>query len=168
MRYYISMTLTDQQIAPINTASRRKDDFDAGDTIRVYQKIAEKDKSRIQIFEGTVIARKHGTEPGATFTVRRVGADGIAVEKIFPLYTPMIDRIEVVRKTRTRRAKLYFLRERTPKQIREKLRKALSLSKEGVPEKKEARQEEQLKETSVEQQKEASETKTDETQNVIK
>ena len=162
------MTLTDQQIAPIDTASRRKDNFDAGDTIRVYQKIAEKDKSRIQIFEGTVMARKHGTEPGATFTVRRVGTDGIAIEKIFPLYTPMIDRIEVVRKTKTRRAKLYFLRERTPKQIREKLRKALSLPKEGVPETKETRQEKHLKETPAEQQKEAPETKTDKTQNITK
>lgn len=128
----ILMILTDQQIAPIDVAQRRGSDFTAGDTVRVHQKIAEKDKTRIQIFEGTVISRKHGTEPGATFTVRRIGTDGIAVEKIFPLYTPTIDRIEVSQKIKTRRAKLYFLRGRTPKQIREKLRNTVATIKDAV------------------------------------
>ena len=126
------MILTDQQIAPIDVAKRRGNDFAVGDTVRVHQKIVEKDKTRIQVFEGTVISRKHGTEPGATFTVRRVGTDGIAVEKIFPLYTPTIDRVEVVQKIKTRRAKLYFLRGRTPKQIREKLRNTITTLKEAV------------------------------------
>ena len=125
------MVLTDQQIAPIDTQARRAVAFRAGDTVRVHQKIVEKDKTRIQVFEGTVLARKHGTEPGATFTVRRVGTDGIAVEKIFPLYTPTIDRIEVVQQVKTRRAKLYFLRGRTPKQIREKLRNTFAVFKDA-------------------------------------
>ena len=143
------MILTDQQIAPIEVSARRAADFGVGDTVRVHQKITEKDKTRIQVFEGTVIARKHGTEPGATFTVRRVGTDGIAVEKIFPLYTPTIDRIEVVQKVKTRRAKLYFLRGRTPKQIREKLRNTMAVIKEAVVP--EAQQQEQEKEETEKQ-----------------
>ena len=148
------MILTDQQVSPIETGIRKKIDFGAGDTVRVYQKITEKDKTRVQVFEGIVIARKHGTEPGATFTVRRVGTDGIAVEKIFPLYTPMIDRIQVTRKAKTRRAKLYFLRGRTPKQLREKLRKALSLPKEEIVKKTESKQERQSKGVQEEQKEE--------------
>ena len=147
------MVLTDQQIAPIDTQARRAVAFRAGDTVRVHQKIVEKDKTRIQVFEGTVLARKHGTEPGATFTVRRVGTDGIAVEKIFPLYTPTIDRIEVVQQVKTRRAKLYFLRDRTPKQIREKLRNTFAVFKDtpdDMPEP-EAQQQEQAEEKTDEQ-----------------
>ena len=147
------MILTDQQIAPIEVSTRRAVDFSVGDTVRVHQKITEKDKTRIQVFEGTVIARKHGTEPGATFTVRRVGTDGIAVEKIFPLYTPTIDRIEVVQKVKTRRAKLYFLRGRTPKQIREKLRNTMAVIKEAVTP--EAQQQEPEKKEEMEKQPEA-------------
>lgn len=126
------MTLTEQQIAPTDIKERKKAGFSAGDTIRVHQKIQEKDKVRTQVFEGVVLARKHGTEPGATFTVRRVGTDGIAVEKIFPLYTPLIERIEITRKAKTRRSKIYFLRERTPRQVREKLRRALDVVKKTV------------------------------------
>ena len=136
------MILTDQQISPIDTKVRRESNFSAGDTVRVHQKITEKDRTRIQVFEGTVIARKHGTEPGASFTVRRVGTDGIVVEKIFPLYTPMIDRIEIIRKVKTRRAKLYFLRGRTPRQLREKLRKTLGLPKEDTDESQQKQEEE--------------------------
>ena len=147
------MILTDQQIAPIEVSTRRAVDFSVGDTVRVHQKITEKDKTRIQVFEGTVIARKHGTEPGATFTVRRVGTDGIAVEKIFPLYTPTIDRIEVVQKVKTRRAKLYFLRGRTPKQIREKLRNTMAVIKEAVVP--EAQEQEPEKKEETEKQPEA-------------
>ena len=117
------MILSNQQISPIDVQARKKVTFNAGDTVRVHQKITEKDKTRIQVFEGVVIARKHGTEPGATFSVRRAGTSGITVERIFPLYSPVIDHIEVTRKTKTRRSKLYFLRDRTPRQIREKLRK---------------------------------------------
>ena len=94
----------------------------AGDTIRVWQKIKEGDKSRLQAFEGLVLARKHGDEAGATFTVRKT-IDGVGVERIFPLYSPMIDEIEVVRRSKVRRAKLYFVREKAAKEIKRQMRR---------------------------------------------
>ena len=96
-------------------------DLRAGDTIRVWQKIQEKGKVRLQAFEGLVLARKHGTEAGATFTVRRV-ASGVGVEKIFPLYSPIIDRIEILKRTKVRRAKLYHIRDKAAKEISRQMR----------------------------------------------
>jgi len=93
----------------------------AGDTVRVWQKIQEKGKTRLQAFEGLVLARKHGNEAGATFTVRRV-SDGVGIEKIFPLYSPMIDKIEVVRRSKVRRSKLYYIREKVAREIRRQMR----------------------------------------------
>ncbi len=72
-------------ISPVDVAARKTLDLRSGDTVRVHQKIEEKGKTRIQAFEGLVLARKHGTEAGGTFTVRRVSS-GVGVEKIFPLY----------------------------------------------------------------------------------
>ncbi len=95
----------------------------SGDTVRVWQKIKEGDKARLQAFEGLVLARKHGNEPGATFTVRKV-IDGVGVERIFPLYSPVIDEIEVVRRSKVRRSKLYFVREKAAKEIRRQMRTA--------------------------------------------
>jgi large subunit ribosomal protein L19 len=83
-------------------------DFGVGDTVRVHVKIKEGDKERIQVFEGIVIALKRGGIR-ATFTVRKTSF-GQGVERIFPLHSPVIDTIEVVRKGRVRRAKLYYLR----------------------------------------------------------
>jgi large subunit ribosomal protein L19 len=83
-------------------------DFLVGDTIKVHVKIKEGDKERIQIFEGVVIARKRG-DLRSTFTVRKTSF-GQGVERIFPLHSPIIDQIEVVKKGRVRRAKLYYLR----------------------------------------------------------
>ena len=91
--------------SPVKVADRKSFDVRAGDTIRVWQKIVEKGKTRLQAFEGLVIAVKHGKEAGATFTVRRV-ASGVGVEKIFPLYSPMIDSIETLKRSKVRRAKL--------------------------------------------------------------
>lgn len=85
-------------------------DIRPGDTVRVHQKIKEKDKERIQVFEGLVIARKHGKEAGATITVRKV-LSGVGVEKIIPLHSPVIDKIETVKRGKVRRAKLYYMRE---------------------------------------------------------
>lgn len=85
-------------------------EFRAGDLVKVYQKIKEGDKERTQIFEGLVIARKHGKGINASFTVRKV-ASGVGVEKVYPLYTPFIEKIEVVKSSKVRRAKLYFIRE---------------------------------------------------------
>jgi len=88
-----------------------------GDTVRVHQKVKEKDKERIQTFEGLVLAKKHGKEAGATITVRKV-ISGVGVEKIFPLHSPIIDKIEVVKRNKARRAKLYYLREAKGKKAR--------------------------------------------------
>ena len=90
------MVIVNDKISPVNVEERKKADIRPGDTVRVMQKIKEGDKTRLQAFEGIVIARKHGSESGATFTVRKV-ASGVGVEKIFPLYSPMIDKVEVVK-----------------------------------------------------------------------
>ena len=89
-------------------------DFNAGDTVKVHYKIIEGGKSRVQPFEGIVISKK-GTGVSKTFTVRRIGADNIGVERIFPLYSPNIDKIEIISYGKVRRAKLYYLRERVGK-----------------------------------------------------
>jgi large subunit ribosomal protein L19 len=109
-------------ISPVNMENRREIDIKPGDTVKVWQKVEEKGKVRLQPFEGVVLARKHGSEPGATFTVRRV-VDGTGVEKIFPLYSPMIDKIEIVRRVTTRRAKLYHIREKAARAIKRQMRK---------------------------------------------
>ncbi len=103
---------------------RKRKDFDvrAGDTVRVNVKIQEKGKTRIQTFEGLVLARKHGKENGATITVRKV-SHGVGVERIFPIYSPMIESIEVTRRAKVRRSKLYFLRNMVSKLMRYKLRR---------------------------------------------
>ena len=84
-----------------------------GDTVKVHLKVKEGNRERIQIFEGTVIAKKHGGIE-ETFTVRRVSY-GVGVEKVFPVHAPSIDKIEVVRHGKVRRAKLYYLRDRVGK-----------------------------------------------------
>ena len=90
-------------------------DLQVGWTVKVYQRIKEGDKTRTQAFGGTIIAKKHGAEVGGTITVRKVSG-GIGVEKIFPVYLPSIEKIQVLKKPKVRRAKLYYLRERTGKQ----------------------------------------------------
>lgn len=93
-------------------------DFNIGDDIRVYYKIIEGNRERIQAYEGTVIARRGGSIR-ETFTVRRISF-GIGIERTFPLHSPKIDRIEIVRRGKVRRAKLNYLRERTGKAARTK------------------------------------------------
>jgi len=88
-----------------------------GDTVRVYQKIREGDKERIQVFEGLVIARKHGKGITSTITVRKIISE-IGVERIFPLHSPTIEKIETLRRGRVRRAKLYYLRKAKGKRAR--------------------------------------------------
>ena len=90
--------------------------FGPGDTVRVHAKIVEGNRERIQVFEGTVIARQ-GAGVRETFTVRRISY-GIGVERLFPVHSPRIDKIEVVRRGAVRRAKLYYLRNRTGKAAR--------------------------------------------------
>src|SRR5574343_1870515 len=97
-------------ISPVKLEERKNLNIKSGDTVKVWQKIQEKGKTRLQAFEGLIIAHKHGTEAGATFTVRKV-ASGVGVEKTFPLYSPLIDKVEVVRRAKVRRNKLYYIRE---------------------------------------------------------
>ena len=84
--------------------------FQSGDTVRVHVRVVEGEKERIQVFEGVVIARKGGSNR-ETFTVRKISY-GIGIERIFPLHSPMIEKIDVVRQGRVRRAKLYYLRDK--------------------------------------------------------
>ena len=92
-------------------------EFRAGDRVRVHVRVVEGDKSRIQVFEGDVVGRRNGTGLRATFTVRK-SSSGIGVERIFPLHSPVVERIEVVRQGRVRRAKLYYLRDLRGKKAR--------------------------------------------------
>jgi large subunit ribosomal protein L19 len=112
--------------SPVKIADRKALDIKSGDNVRVWQKIVEKGKTRLQAFEGLVIAVKHGKEAGATFTVRRV-ASGVGVEKIFPLYSPMIDSIETLKRSKVRRAKLYHIRDKAAKEIRRQMRNIQAL-----------------------------------------
>ncbi|MDO8548200.1 MAG: 50S ribosomal protein L19 [bacterium] len=129
--------------SPVDMKKRAGLGIKAGDTVRVWQKIEElktakqankkiltTKQTRRQAFEGLVLAVKHGTEPGAMFTVRRV-ASGVGVEKIFPLYSPMIDDVEVLRRTRTRRAKLYFIRRKAAHDVRRAIRKQITVDQRG-------------------------------------
>ena len=97
-------------------------EFNVGDTVRVSVRIKEGERERIQAFEGTVIAKKHGGV-AETFTVRRT-AYGVGIERVFPVNSPFVEKVEVVRKGRVRRAKLFYLRERTGKaaKVKEQLR----------------------------------------------
>lgn len=123
------------QVSPVNMEERRALGIRAGDTVRVHQKIQDKGKTRIQIFEGTVLARKHGDEPGATFTVRKVSS-GVGVEKIYPLYSPLIDKLEIVRRAKVRKAKLYYIREKVAREVKRQMRRMnlVSLSTESEAE----------------------------------
>ena len=124
----------------VNVDERKKLDIRAGDTVRVHQKIIEvkrgkgadkKEKTtktaRTQVFEGLVLGTKHGKEAGATFTVRAT-LSGIGVEKIFPLYSPNVDKIEIVRRSKVRRAKLYYIREKVARDMRRGLRKMIEMN----------------------------------------
>ena len=126
------MELTKTQFTPVEQETRKALDFKAGDTVRVWNKILEKGKVRLQAFEGLVIARKHGLESGATFTIRKV-ASGVGVERIFPLYSPNIDKIEVLRKSKTRRNKLYYIRTKAVKEVKKRL-KSITIARDEAEE----------------------------------
>lgn len=99
-------TLTEK----FNTAQEKQmPEIHPGDTVRVHQKVKEGDKERIQIFEGVVIAKKHGKGISGTITVRKV-VEGVGAERIFPVHAPIISKIELVRSAKVRRSKLYYLR----------------------------------------------------------
>jgi len=100
-------------IKHITAAQTKTDlpDFHPGYIVKIHQKIKEGDKERIQIFEGLVIARKGGTGANATFTVRKISS-GVGVERIYPLHSPNVAKIEIVKENQVRRAKLYYVRSR--------------------------------------------------------
>jgi len=108
-------------ISPADVEARKKLDFRAGDTVKVWQKVKEGDKTRLQALEGIVLARKHGLEPGATFTLRKI-VSGVGVERVFPLYSPEIDKIEIKSRAKFKRAKLYYVRDRAASEIRRKMK----------------------------------------------
>ena len=114
--------LTKETLATLGVVDRGFPAFNVGDTIEVAQRIKEGDKERIQMFEGDVIARNtHGIS--STFTVRKIGANAVAVERIFPDHSPLVDAVKVVRRGDVRRAKLYYLRSRVGKagRVKEKI-----------------------------------------------
>ena len=114
--------LTKETVLDYGIQDRKFPKFNVGDTIKVAQKVKEGSKERVQMYQGDVIAI-HNNGIASTFTVRRIGANGIGVERIFPYYTPMIKAIELVKRGVVRRAKLYYLRDRIGKaaKIQEKV-----------------------------------------------
>lgn len=122
------------KFSTVNIEERKKLDMRPGDTVRVHQtiqeivegkkadkKIEKKSRTRTQVFEGLILARKHGGEMGGTFTVRKL-ASGVGVERIFPLYSPNISKIEVVSRGKARRAKLYYIREKATREVSKRMR----------------------------------------------
>ncbi len=142
--------VTNIKFSPVDMEARKKLSFKAGDTVNVWSKILEEKvekkgdkkkgdakkpeaaKYRLQAFEGIVLARKHGTEMGATFTVRKI-ASGVGVERIFPLFSPMVDKIEIIKKSRARRSKLYYIRDKAIKDVRKKMHSVTAIPEEATP-----------------------------------
>lgn len=112
---------SDYFIKPTDREANPFKDILPGWNVKVFQKIKEGDKSRVQAFEGTVIARRHGNEAGATITIRKT-VGGYAVEKIYPIYLPSVTKVEVLKRVKTRRAKLSYIREKSAREIRKKTR----------------------------------------------
>ena len=122
------------KIETFNQTQLKKDlpDIRPGDTVRVLQKIKEGDKEKTQVFEGLVIARKHGKGISATITVRRE-ISGIGVERVFPIHSPIIEKIEILKRGKVRKAKLYYLREVRGKKARLKKKDARVVKLANTP-----------------------------------
>jgi large subunit ribosomal protein L19 len=110
-----------QTFAAKHNPASRWADLKPGMTVRVHQKLRQGEKGKATVFEGIIIARKHGDEPGASITVRRA-VGGYGVEKVYPLRLPSIEKIEVVKTGKARRSKLYYLRGKSAREIRKKTR----------------------------------------------
>ncbi len=122
----------------------KKEEVRSGMTVKVYQKIKEEGKEKIHIMEGLVIAKKHGNEPGATITLRRV-IDGVGVEWILPLFSPKIEKIELIKEGKTRRNKLYYIRKKSQTEIRKKLKSEMrKLERKTILEEKSEKNEGQI------------------------
>lgn len=100
-----------------------------GDTVRVYERIMGEGRKKSLVFEGVLISKKHGKGINATFTLRAI-LEGVGVEKTFPLHSPLVEKIEVIRKGKARRAKLYYLREKSEKKARKKLKAQIMTEEE--------------------------------------
>lgn len=109
---------TKETIGQFGIADRKFPDFKPGDTIAVSQRVKEGNKERIQVFQGDVIASKNGNGVSNTFTVRKIGANSVAVERIYPYQSPLIEEIKVVKRGKVRRAKLFYIREKIGKASR--------------------------------------------------
>ena len=120
------------KLSPVDPVARKAIDMRVGDTVKVYQKIQEKGKIRLQVFEGMVLARKHGSEQGGTFTVRKT-SNGYGVERIFPLFSPIIDKIEVTKRAKVRRAKLYYIRDKAAKEISKRMKMEMMRTDKAAP-----------------------------------
>lgn len=149
-------------ISPVKIEERKKLGIRAGDTVKVFQKIKEKDKFRLQAFEGLVLAVKHGKEAGGTFTVRKV-ASGVGVERIFPIYSPMIDKIQIVKRSKVRQAKLYHIREKAAKEIKRQMRNIRNLPENVVIDESEEEKSETPNAEKVEAEEKTESLKTEET-----
>lgn len=112
---------------PKNQLKKNVPDIRTGQIVRVHERIKEGDKERTQIFEGLVIAVKHGKGLDGTFTVRKIGAGGIGVERIFPIHMPAIEKIEVLRQEKVRRSKLYYVRGQVGQKVKKRKTKLQNL-----------------------------------------
>lgn len=122
---------TKETIKDLGVSTKKFPEFGIGDTIAISQRIKEGDKERLQLFQGDVIAI-HNNGASSTFTVRKIGANSVAVERIFPYYSPIIETVKFVRKAKVRRAKLYYVRERLGKSARLKEKVLTRLQKEQM------------------------------------
>jgi len=129
------------QIYQLGQLKNNLPQMQSGDTVRVSEKIIGESKKKSQIFEGVLISQKHGKGINATFTIRAI-LDGVGVEKTYPLHSPLIEKIEIVKKGKSRRAKLYYLREKSEKKVRKKLRAEAVKGKKKEGEKKEGEKKE--------------------------
>jgi len=123
-------------------------DFQTGDVVKVYRKIVEGGKERIQIFQGMIIAIRGGQSSSQTITVRKVSS-GVGVELVLPVHSPMIDKIEVIKRAKTRRSKLYYIREKTVKSLKLKYKDIA----EFVVAEKASTKEEEVEKTEIEEEK---------------
>ena len=132
-RNYFRDKMYSMQATVIDKTQLRSDlpEIHPGDTVKVFQKVKEGEKERLTAFEGLVIAKKHGQGISGTFTVRKV-VDGIGIERIFPVHLPTIAKVEILRRSKVRRAKLYYIRDKAAREVRRKMKNIWS-EKETPP-----------------------------------
>ncbi len=161
-----------KDFSSVNIDDRKKIDIKAGDTVKVWVKITEKnskgkERIRLQAFEGMVLSQKHGNEPGATITVRKV-TKGVGVERIFPIFSPIIDKIEITKRGNVRKSKLYYIREKVNKEIRRQLRKSKLVDLSTISEVETKKKAEQKKKEREKEEKEIKKNENIETNNLEK